>query len=50
MATKNNSFIFNNKFYKQIDGVAMGPPLGPPLINIFMCSFEKNGSIIALIV
>ena len=47
---KNHSFIFNNKFYKQIDGVAMGPPLGPALINIFMCSFENNGSIIALIV
>ena len=44
---KNHSFIFNNKFYKQIDGVAMGPPLGPALINIFMCSFENNGSIIA---
>ena len=45
--------MFNNKFYKQIDGVAMGSPLRPALTNIFMCSFEKkkkNGSKIALIV
>ena len=26
----------------QIDGVAMGSPLGPVLANIFMCSFEQN--------
>ena len=34
--------MFNNKFYKQIDGVAMGSPLRPALTNIFMCSFEKK--------
>ena len=34
--------MFNNKFYKQIDGVAMGSPLGPALANIFMCSFENK--------
>ena len=32
--------MFNNKFYKQIDGMAMWSPLGPALANIFMCSFE----------
>ena len=26
----------------QIDGVAMGSPLGPFLANIFMCDFEEK--------
>ena len=34
--------MFNNKFYKQIDGVAMGSPLGPALANIFMCSTKNK--------
>ena len=34
--------MFNNKFYKQIDGVAVGSPLGPVLAKIFMCSFENK--------
>ena len=34
--------MFNNKFYKQVDGVAMGSPLSPALANIFMCSFESK--------
>ena len=41
VATKESLFMFNNKFYKQIDGVAMGSPLGPALANIFMCNFEN---------
>ena len=35
-ATSQTHFIFNSKFYKQIDGVAMGSPLAPVLANIFM--------------
>ena len=42
VATKKLFFIFNSKFYKQIDGVAMGSLLGPALANIFMCSFENK--------
>ena len=42
VATKELFFKFNNKFYKQIHGVAMGSPLGPALTNIFMCSFENK--------
>ena len=41
LAVKNCHFIFNGKFYDQIDGVAMGSPLGPLLANIFL-SFHKT--------
>ena len=34
--------IFNGQYYDQIDGVAMGSPLGPVLANIFMCHFEEK--------
>ena len=36
LATKEANFIFNNIFYKQIDGVAMESPLGLSLANIFL--------------
>ena len=29
--------LFDGKFYKQIDRVAMGSPSGPTLANIFLC-------------
>ena len=35
-ATSHTHFLFNGKFYKQIDGVAMGSPLAPVLATIFM--------------
>ena len=35
-ATKKSHFLFDGKYYDQIDGVAMGSPLGPVLANIFM--------------
>ena len=31
LATKESFFMFNNKFYVQVDGVAMGSPQGPIL-------------------
>ena len=34
------SFCFYGQFFDQIDGVAMGSPLGPSLANIFMCMLE----------
>ena len=34
--------MFHNKYYEQVDGVAMGSPLGLALANIFMCSFESK--------
>ena len=39
---KNQFFLFNNKYYKQVDGVGMGSPLGPALTNIFTGSFESK--------
>ena len=41
LATTKLSFVFDNKLYKQIDGVAMGSPLGPTLANVFLCHYEK---------
>ena len=34
--------MFNYKYYKQVDGVAMGSPFGPALAHIFMCTFESK--------
>ena len=39
---KNPPFTLNSKTYVQIDGVAMGFPLGPVLANIFMVELEQN--------
>ena len=41
-AVEDNHFIFNGKLYGQLDGVAMGSPLGPTLANIFMCALETR--------
>ena len=41
-ATSSVEFSFNNTMYKQIDGVAMGSPLGPALANIFVGDYEEK--------
>ncbi|XP_074039195.1 uncharacterized protein [Leptinotarsa decemlineata] len=35
-------FVFNNKFYSQPDGLAMGNPLSPFLADIFMENLENS--------
>jgi hypothetical protein len=35
-------FCFNGKFYEQVDGVAMGPPLSPVIAIFFMEDFEEE--------
>ena len=41
-ATSQTHFIFNSKFYNQIDGVAMGSLLAPVLPNIVMGLFKSK--------
>ena len=42
LCTKNVHFTFNNIVYQQIDGVAMGSPLGPVIAGIFMVDLETK--------
>ena len=43
-AKSQNHFIFNSKFYNQIDGVAMGSSLATVLANIFIGFYESYES------
>ena len=42
LATKESFILFNGSYYQQIDGVAMGSPLGPTLANIFLGYYEQK--------
>ena len=42
LCTKEMHFTFNGETYKQVDGVAMGSPLGPVLANVFMVELETK--------
>ena len=39
---KGNFFTFNNKYYEQIHGTAMGSPFAPNYANIFMTKIEQH--------
>ena len=41
-AIKDILFVIDKMLYKQINGVAMGNPLGPTLANVFLCHHETN--------
>lgn len=41
-ATSQMHFLFNGKYYDQVDGVAMGSPLAPVLPNLFMGHMGKK--------
>ena len=41
LCTKTVPFMFNGDMYMQVEGVAMGSPLGPLLANVFMCELEN---------
>ena len=40
----NVQFYFDGVYYKQVDGVAMGSPLGPVLADIFMGYIEEKAA------
>ncbi|CAH8678749.1 unnamed protein product [Schistosoma rodhaini] len=40
--TLNVHFVFNNSYYRQIDGIAMGSPLGPILADLFLAKLENG--------
>ena len=40
LSVKSSCFLFNDVYYKQVDGVAMGSPLGPTLANLFLVYCE----------
>ncbi|XP_022804616.1 uncharacterized protein LOC111341856 [Stylophora pistillata] len=42
VATMNQLFQFDGNLYEQIDGVAMGSPLGPLMANAFLCSIKEK--------
>ena len=42
LTTKEKVFLYNLKYYSQIDGIAMGSPLGPTLANIFLRHHETT--------
>ena len=41
-ATSQTHFIFNSKFYNQIDEIVMGFPLAPVLANIFIAFYKSK--------
>ena len=42
LAVKSSCFVFNDTYYQQIDGVAMGSPLGPTFSNLFLVYYEQK--------
>ena len=42
LTTRGTVFYFNGNYYKQLDGVVMGSPLGPALANAFLYHHKRK--------
>ena len=42
LTTKELIILFDMAFYTQVDSVRMGSPLGPTLVNAFLCHHETK--------
>ena len=42
IATKDQLFQFDGQLYEQVDGVAMGSPLGPLMANVSCAPLKEN--------
>src|SRR5687768_6966177 len=42
LAVDDSYFLFNNRLYKQTDGMSKGSPLGPLFANIFLSHYESQ--------
>ena len=42
LSVKSSCFVFNNVYYQQVYGVAMGSHLGPTLANLFLVNYESK--------
>jgi hypothetical protein len=42
LSVEDSIFLFDGELYSQIDGMAMGSPLGPAFANSFLCYYEKQ--------
>ena len=42
ISLENNDFVFNNEWYLQVSGTAMGKKFAPNYANIFMAKWEKE--------
>ena len=42
LTTKTSCFIFNGNYYSQVEGMAMGSPLGPTFANVFLGLHEMT--------
>ena len=42
LVTKEDVILFDQKYYSQTDGLAMGSPLDPTLANILPCCYETT--------
>ena len=41
-ATQESHFVFDGKYYNQIDGIAIGSPLGPIFAHIFIADLKRK--------